>query len=278
MRVVITGAAGQLATQVIQFLEQGHEVIPFTRAQLDITDLAAATTIALLEPDLIIHAAAMTNVDGCALDPDASFRVNALGTRNVALGAQRCGARLLYVSTNEVFDGLGEEPYWEFDQPGPLNVYGRSKLAGERFVQQLVSRSYVVRTSWLFGGDKPHFVSKVLRLVDENRVLRMVSDEIASPTYAPDLAQAIVALIQTDAYGVYHLVNDGGCSRLEFAQALLTMAGRSDVELVPISLAEFKRASTPPHYSVLRNFAGAQLGVVLRPWPDALADYFRRVR
>jgi len=274
MRIAVTGAAGQLATQIVRSLEQGHEVVPLTREQIDITRLSAATAIARLKPDLVIHAAAMTNVDGCALDPDAAFRVNALGTRNVALGAQQCGARLLYVSSNEVFDGRGHEPYMEFDEPAPPNVYGRSKLAGERFAQQLVSRSYVVRTSWLYGGEKSHFVTKVLRLIEENRVLRMVTDEVACPTYAPDLAQAIVALIETDAFGVYHLVNDGGCSRFDFARAILTMAGRTDVDLVPIRLAEFSRASIPPRYSVLRNFAGAQLGVVLRPWQDALADYF----
>lgn len=271
MCIVVTGAKGQLGGLLLESLA-GSGVVGIDLPDHDITDRAIIEAIVGLAPRLVIHAAAMTNVDGCARDPDAAFTVNALGTQRVALACQRLGAEMVYISTNEVFAGDRRQPYLEFDQTGPVNVYGRSKLAGEFYVRSLLSRFYIVRTAWLYSRDGSNFVSKIVRAADERGELSVVTDEVGSPTYSPDLARAVVALIQTGQYGVYHFVNEGACSRYEFAQEILRLSGRGHVPIHPITSAQYQRASTPPPYSALRNFCGASLGIVLRPWQEALRD------
>jgi len=243
---------------------------------LDITDLAATKrAIANFAPDIVIHAAAMTHVDECALHPEQAYRVNALGTRNVALACQATGATLAYISTNEVFNGFKTEPYWEYDLPDPINAYGRSKLAGEWFTQTLLQRFYIIRTAWLYSRSGANFLHKILRLADERGALQVVTDEVSSPTYAPDLAQAIAQLIRTGCYGIYHLVNEGACSRFALARRALELTGRQHVTIQPISRFQYRRPSTPPAYTALRNFAGAELGIRLRPWEEALSDFLK---
>jgi len=215
----------------------------------------------------------MTNVDGCARDPDAAYRINALGTQNVALACQQVGSVMLYISTNEVFDGAQTEPYLEFDTPHPINTYARSKLAGEIIVRDLLTRFYIVRTAWLYGQGGNHFVRKMIRLADEQGRLCVVIDEVSSPTYAEDVARGIRQLVRTGAFGVYHFVNEGLASRFEFAREILQRSGRGHVPIEPITLADFSRPSTPPPYTPLRNFCGAALGITFRPWQDALAEY-----
>lgn len=276
MRIFITGFSGQLGQALATVLADETLYGPDHRA-LDITDLAATKqAIADFAPDIVIHAAAMTHVDECALHPEQAYRVNALGTRNVALACQATGATLAYISTNEVFNGFKTEPYWEYDLPDPINAYGRSKLAGEWFTQTLLQRFYIIRTAWLYSRSGANFLHKILRLADERGVLQVVTDEVSSPTYAPDLAQAIAQLIRTECYGIYHLVNEGACSRFALARRALELTGRQHVTIQPISRFQYRRPSTPPAYTALRNFAGAELGIRLRPWEEALSDFLKR--
>jgi dTDP-4-dehydrorhamnose reductase len=199
------------------------------------------------------------------------MRVNGDGARNVALACRQADAVLLYVSTNEVFDGAKGEPYLETDEPRPINAYGRSKLAGEEHVRSLLQRAYVVRTAWLYGGGND-FPAKVLGAASGE--LPMVTDEVASPTWARDLAQAIARLVERDAPpGVYHLTNGGRCSRFQWAERVLALAGRQDVVLRPVNQSEYGAPYRKPALSDLANTAAAALGIVLRPWPEALAAY-----
>ena len=178
------------------------------------------------------------------------------------------------VSTNEVFDGTKTEPYLEFDPLHPINVYGRSKAAGERLVQMVWHRVYIVRTAWLYARGGKTFPYKIVTRARELGALRVVTDEISSPTYAPDLALAISQLIHSGQYGIYHFTNAGICSRYDFAVKILELAGLGHIPVEPITSDQYSRLSTPPLYSPLRNFCGAELGITLRPWEEALEDYF----
>jgi dTDP-4-dehydrorhamnose reductase len=213
-------------------------------------------------------------VDAAETDADEAYRVNALGTQNVALAAQATGTAMVYVSTNEVFDGTKDAPYLEFDAPNPMSVYARSKWAGEQYVLRLVQKHYIVRTAWLYARGGNNFCSKIVQAADAYGELKVVSDEFGSPTYAPDLAQAVAQLVQTERYGIYHFTNEGVCSRFEWAQEILRLSGRASVPVVPIHSSEWVRSAKAPRYAPLRNFCGASLGIRLRPWREALAEYF----
>jgi len=276
MRVYITGIRGQLGCELAECMAI-WPVSGCDLPELDVTDRAAiSSSITGWAPDVVIHAAAWTNVDGCAREPQKAYGVNALGTQNVALACAETGAAMVYVSTNEVFDGKATKPYREWDPPHPINPYGASKAAGEWFVRHLLSRFYIVRTAWLFAQGGRNFPQKMIEFASEVRAgsrpaLRVVDDEIGNPTYAPDLARAISQLVTTGAYGVYHLVSEGFCSRYELARGVLDLAGFRDVHIEPISVRQFQRASTPPSFAPLANTAGAALGIVLPRWRDAIA-------
>ncbi len=273
MRIYLTGNKGQLGRALERALAD-HTLFGGDLPEVDITDLASIrSSIGQLKPDVVIHSAAMTDVDGAARAPDLAYRINALGTRNVAIACQDADCPMLAISTNEVFDGSADRPYLEFDRTNPINAYAKSKHAGESFVRDLLTRFYIVRTAWLFGYGGTNFVTKIISRAKENGQLRVVTDEISSPTFAPDLSEAIARLITTEAYGIYHFTNEGACSRFEFAQTILRLAGLAHVPIEPITLADLERPSTPPPYSPLRNFCGAQIGITLRPWQDALAEY-----
>lgn len=274
MRIVITGHKGQLGRQLLSAFASA-EVMGVDVPEHDITAYPAiADAIASFRPDLVVHAAAYTNVDGCAREPDLAYRINGLGTQNVALACRRCHAAMVYVSTNEVFDGQATAPYLETDRTGAVNPYGRSKLMGEEYVRALLWRYYIVRISWLFSPGGANFPAKIVAAARERGALSVVTDEVGSPTYAPDLAQALARLAESGRYGIYHLVNEGVCSRYDFASAILQGAGLGQVPLAPILLRDYPRASSPPPYAPLRNFAAADgLGIRLRPWQEALAEY-----
>jgi dTDP-4-dehydrorhamnose reductase len=272
MRIAITGANGQLGRALRETLGREHDIVALGHTELELGHPGCMAQLVATGADLVVHPAAYTNVDGCARDPELAYRVNGLGTQYVALACRQLGAPLVYISTNEVFDGTGAAPYFEYDRAEPINAYGRSKWAGEQAVCELLDRHYIARVAWLFGGER-NFVRTVLRLAAERDTLSMVTDEIGSPTYAPDVAEAVAQLIQNQFYGTYHLVNEGSCSRYEFARAILRRAGRDDVELQPIALANFKRDSLVPPHTPLRNVAAAALGIRLRPWQDALDEY-----
>lgn len=274
MKIAITGANGQLGRSLVAALGAQHDLVALTRDNADLARPDAAERIVATGAQLVIHPAAYTDVDGCARDPQRAYRVNCLGTRAVALACAQLDAPLVYVSTNEVFAGAAGRPYYEYDPAGPINAYGWSKWCGEQAVRELLRRFYIVRVAWLFGGQR-NFVRTVLRLARERGALTMVADEVGSPTYAADVAEAVAALIARPAYGTYHLVNSGHCSRYEFAREILRQAGLADVPLAPMALADYKRDSAPPPFSPLANEAGAAIGVVLRPWEEALAAYLR---
>ena len=243
----------------------------------DITDpQAISQAICDFGPDIVIHTAALTDVDMCARQPDLALRVNGLGTHNVALACLRCGAAFLTMSTNEVFDGQKGAPYYEHEHPHPINPYARSKLAAEVYTRLHLSRFYIVRTAWLYARGGNNFPSKIVRAADQHGQLRVVCDELSSPTYAPDLAKAIHSLIRTQHYGIYHLTNEGVCSRYELARRILDLSGRKQVPIEPITSDQWPRASTPPLHCAIRNLAGAQIGIELRHWEEALKEYLSR--
>jgi dTDP-4-dehydrorhamnose reductase len=253
----------------------GEEIFGLDLPEHDITDPSSIVeTISGLKPDLVIHGAAVTDVDGCERDPDLAFRVNALGSQNIALACGRCGAAMVHVSTNDVFDGRLGRPYYEWDPPSPRSTYARSKAAAEFYVRTLLTRFYIVRTAWLYARGGSNFVTKILAAADKHGALRVVTDEVSAPTYAPDLAEAIGRLVQTGHYGIYHFTNAGTCSRFDWATKALELSGRGDVPVKAITTAEWPRSAEPPLYAPIVNFAGAALGITLRPWQDALQAYF----
>jgi dTDP-4-dehydrorhamnose reductase len=273
-RIAITGHKGQLGTALFQALS-GSKLLGLDLPDHDISDPASiGQTLEDFEPDLVVHAAAMTNVDACERDPALAFRVNVLGTQNVALACGRCAAEMVHVSTNDVFDGLLGRPYYEWDQPSPRSVYARSKAAAEFYVRTLLNRFYIVRTAWLYARGGSNFVTKIIAAADRHGALRVVTDEVSAPTYAPDLAGAIGQLIDTHHYGIYHFTNSGTCSRYDWAREILALAGRDTVPVEPITTDQWQRAAEPPLYAPIVNFAGAALGITLRPWQDGLRAYF----
>ena len=277
-RVLITGGRGQLG-RALQDALAGHELLAPGHADLDITDAAAVVeAVRGFRPDVVIHAAAWTDTRGCEADPERALAVNAGGAGNVARACASTGAAMVYISSNEVFDGARSEPYREDDEPNPVNHYGRSKLAGEREVRTALDRHYIVRTAWLYGPGRVSFPEKIIETAREQGRLRLVTDEVASPTWTVDLAAAVARLIDHSAWGVYHLTNAGYCSRYDWAVEILRLAGLADVPVEPTTLAEFGVALPKPPFSALANVNAARLGIELRPWQEALADHFRHAR
>lgn len=282
VRVLITGATGQLGRDLREAYA-GEQVLGLGSAQLDITRAEETKkTIAEWRPDLVIHAAAYTNVDGCESDPDRAFRVNALGTRNVALGCQAAGAALVYISTDYVFDGLQVgRAYTEYDATNPRSVYGRSKLAGEECVRDLLDRFYIVRTSWLHGLVGKNFIRTILNSARQGKELAVVDDQTGSPTFTVDLAKAIRRLAGSGLYGVYHVTNGGSCSWHTLAEQALELAGERYPELLgrevrPLTTAQLGRPAPRPAYSVLRNYNLELAGLpCLRPYEEALREFVR---
>jgi dTDP-4-dehydrorhamnose reductase len=274
MRILITGVKGQLG-QALQ--ARLPEATGFDLPEVDITQPESLdAAVAAARPELIFHCAALTDVDGAARNPALAYRVNGLGTQNVAIAAERAGAALVYISTNEVFDGTLTEPYSEFAAPRAINAYGQSKLAGEWFAAHLTSRFYIVRIAWLSAPGGRNFIHRIQQLADERGQLSVVTDEVANPTFVGDLADALVRLIGTGRYGVYHLTNAGYVSRYDYARKILALTGRDHIPVQPILRAQYPRPSTPPPFAPLANVAAAALGITLRPWEEALAEFLEQ--
>jgi dTDP-4-dehydrorhamnose reductase len=277
VRVFITGIEGQLGRTLARHWESAAEVTGGDLPAVDITDPDGITAaIRAARPDVVVHCAALTDVDGCARDPALAYRVNGHGTQNVAIACRQAGAALVHISTNEVFGGADGRAYHEFDAPAPVNPYGLSKAAGEWFVRHLLDRFFIVRTAWLYAPGGRNFIHAIRSAAGAGRPLRVVTDEVANPTYVEDLAAAIVRLVATGRYGIYHLTNAGACSRYTFARRILALTGHDEVPVTPILQAQWPRASTPPPYAPLENLCAAALGIALRPWEEALADYLTR--
>jgi len=221
---------------------------------------------------VVINAAAYTNVEKAEEDEDTAFRVNALGAQNLALACKKSQAKLVHISTDYVFDGTATIPYEEFDVPNPLSVYGKSKLWGEKLVEQVGGEYFILRTSWLYG-DGPNFVRTMLKLAEQTDHLKVVADQYGTPTYTQDLVWVIERLIQTEFYGLYNATNQGSCTWHEFACKIFALAGKS-VQVEPVSTAEYPTKATRPQYSVMDNKMLRLRGLdVMRPWAEALQDY-----
>jgi dTDP-4-dehydrorhamnose reductase len=283
MKVAVIGANGQLGQDVVAaFRGDGSEVVELNHDRIEVADPASvAVALEKAEAHLVINTAAMHHLDQCEQDPERSFRVNALGARNVALACRERGSALMYISTDYVFDGAKRAPYLENDEALPLNAYGVSKLAGEAFVRSILPQHFVLRVSGIYGHTpcraKGHnFVQLMLKLARERAEVRVVDDEVLTPTYTGDIARQIVRLAASDAYGLYHVSAHGQCSWYEFAREIWQLAGLT-TRLAVADPAEFPAKTPRPKYSVLANRALEERGLdVMRSWQEGLADYLGR--
>lgn len=297
MNILITGSSGMLGTALCRALLSGDNKLagldltkplpgmpaPDHFVKCDITDYKTlARAVKDTAPEFIIHTAAFTDVDGCEREPDKAETVNGLGTRYVAEAASEVNAVMIYISTDFVFDGRKKSPYVEEDAPNPINVYGKSKLDGEKFVEDLIKREFfIVRTSWMFGSGGKNFVDTILKKADEKKPIRMISDQFGSPTYAADLADAIKRILylykkKKEISGIYHITNSDNCSWYRLAQKTLELANIYDIDLVPIVSEELDRSAERPVMSILDNHRYSRLcGRPLRNWERALAEYIR---
>ncbi|MGZ0130765.1 dTDP-4-dehydrorhamnose reductase [Priestia megaterium] len=276
-KVLITGANGQLGKELVElFTAKGFEVYGFGRDKMDITNQAQVQEVlSTLKPNIVIHSAAHTQVDLAESEPEQAFSINAYGTRNVAVAAEAVGAKLVYVSTDYVFDGTNDEPYNEFSPTSPLGVYGKSKLAGEQFVRDLHSKFFIVRTSWVYGKHGANFVKTMLKLGKERKELSVVADQRGCPTYTLDLANAILELVDTQKYGVYHVSNSGSCSWYEFAKEIFEIS-EMKVQVNPCTTADFPRPAARPANSVFEHMS-IKLNSFspIRPWKEALSSFLK---
>jgi len=286
MKVAIIGANGQLGSDLVKALAS-EEVIPLTHDDIEVADQASVHRVLTRhQPQVVINTAAFHNVVACEEQPERAFAVNAIGAWNVARACGPLGASLVHISTDYVFDGQKGNPYTEDDLPRPLNVYGVSKLAGEHLIRYSLKQHFIIRTSGLYGTHPcrakggENFVELMLRLARERDEVRVVNDEVLTPTYTWDLARQIALLIHTQHYGLYHVTSGGQCSWYEFARAIFELTG-TRVNLQPTTAEEFPRPVKRPAYSVLENRALRELGLDrMRPWQEALAAYLetRRVQ
>ena len=273
MRILITGANGQLGCDLQRTLAS-HELILMDFPTFDLTKSSCEEQVASAQPDVVIHTAAYTEVDGAEHQPDLAMAVNVQGTEWVARGTARAKARLIYISTDYVFDGLKRNPYLESDLANPLNVYGKSKLEGERRALDLYPDSLVVRTSWLYGAHGKNFVKTIMRLAVEQSELRVVADQRGCPTNAADLAQTLAQMLRVDIRGIVHATGTGDCTWHELASTIVSAMGRQ-TPIHPITTADAGRRAARPSYSVLANSILKQSEITLPHWRDSLAKFVK---
>ncbi|MCF4113123.1 MULTISPECIES: dTDP-4-dehydrorhamnose reductase [Dethiosulfovibrio] len=277
--ILLTGCNGMLGQEVHSLAKKTkNTVIAIDIKELDITEQDTTSSfIHIKKPNIVINCAAYTNVDGCETDEDNAFKVNAIGPRNLAMACEEIGASLVHISTDYVFDGTQETPYDEYDIPSPQSAYGRTKYAGERLVAHCCSRSYIIRTAWLYGIKGKNFVSTMLQLAKSGKPLKVVDDQIGSPTYAKDLAEGIMTLVEKPRYGIYHFTNAGFCSWYDFAKEIFDQAGL-EVDLSRCTTDEFPRPAKRPAFSKLKNNMGPAQGLPsLRPWQEGLRAYLNEI-
>lgn len=279
---MVIGANGQLGSELCKELA-AFELIPLYHSDIEITDKdSVKAAFSKYRPDVVINTAAYHQPDQCEDNPDEAYLVNALGPQNLAVAALEQGARLVHISSDYVFGGEEHRttPYTELDLPSPINVVGKTKLAGEDFVQHLCVSHFIIRVSGLFGlrgrsGKGPNFVETILRLAKERDELRVVNDQIFSPTYCRDAARKIVQLIATDYFGIFHISSRGQCSWYEFAAEIIRLAGLK-TPVTPITSDQYPQKARRPRFSVLDNYHLRLLGMDdMRPWPEALKEYMK---
>lgn len=279
-KIIITGCNGQLGRAMNKELEGSeYELVNTDVAELDITNLD--DVIAFVEkekPYAIVNCAAYTAVDACEVNVDLAYSINAIGPRNLAIAAEKFGAKLVHVSTDYVFGGDGDRPYTEFDEPAPKSMYGTTKLAGEEFVKRFSKHYFIVRTAWLYGEGK-NFLRTMLRLSESHDEITVVDDQLGSPTSAAELARAIVWLLPTESYGTYHGTCEGFCSWADFTEAIFRKTGKS-TKVVRVSTAQYMEAhpesAARPAYSVLDNYMLRLTGgYTFADWESALDEYLK---
>jgi len=277
MRVLITGAAGQLGRELVDAFA-GQDVVAADRSRLDVVDRDAVLAGCLeVRPDVVVHAAAFTDVDGCQAAPDTAFAVNAVGTRHVAQGARMAGAAVIYISTDYVFAGDRREPYHEWDDTAPASAYGRSKLAGEH---ELSPGDTIVRTSWVCGRHGRNFVKTMLRLASAGNPVSVVDDQRGAPTFADDLAVMIRRLVMERRTGRFHVTNQGSTTWFDFAREIFAAAGHDPSRVQPVSTAQLDppRLAPRPAQSVLDNAALRLSGIeLLRDYHDPLEQLVKEL-
>jgi dTDP-4-dehydrorhamnose reductase len=280
MKVLVTGINGQLGYDVLRELKKkGHEAYGTVRNDFDLTDETSVFAyVKKVMPDAIIHCAAYTNVDKAETDRETAYAVNGLGTKYLAKAAKENKAKMIFVSTDYVFEGTATKPY-EVDHPtSPIGVYGETKLAGEEFISSTLEQYFIVRTAWVYGINGNNFVKTMLRLGKELGEVGVVHDQIGSPTYTVDLASFLVALIESNKYGIYHVTNDGDCSWYEFALEIFKQS-ELNVKVNPLTTEQFPRPAARPKYSVLSKKKISDMGFTpLRNWRDALAAFLKEMK
>lgn len=278
MKILITGANGQLGYDLKKAF-RNHQLILTDTQNMDITDPKKVNfVIEKNKPEIIIHAAAYTNVDKAEADKKTCQKVNVLGTKNVAAAAEKVGATLIYISTDYVFSGTKKSPYKETDAPRPINVYGKSKLAGERWVQKICKHSYIIRSAWLYGEGGGNFVKTMLELSKKLPKLEVVADQKGTPTYTKDLAEGIAKLLKIrPKYGIYNMTNSGTCSWYQFAREIFKLKNLK-TPLSPTDSKKFKRPARRPAYSVLSKEKIRRLGIKMWPWPLALKSFLESLK
>lgn len=275
LSVWIAGAKGQLGSAIYDILHEDVDIEVLTSdLDVDVTNMADVTAFAnMSHPDVIINCAGMTDLAVCERNMEEAYRVNALGARNLGIAARKVNAKLIHISTDDVFDGTAEHPLTEFDTVNPKTVYGKSKLAGEMFVRELVPKHMVVRSSWIYGNTKNNFVSYILEeLLTEDTIFVPV-DQVSTPTSAVDLARFIVKLVHSSEYGIYHASCEGMCSRYEFAKEIVRLSGKK-VNIEPLTAGENPSMVNRPRYTLLDNFMLRVSGIYEMPhWKDSLARF-----
>jgi dTDP-4-dehydrorhamnose reductase len=277
-KILITGAKGMLGLDLMDVFRESYDVYGRDIDDFDITKpKETMDAIGKMRPDIIIHAAAYTDVDGCESHGALAHSVNGGGTKNVASSCEELGARMVYISTDYVFDGTKPGAYTEEDPTCPINTYGRSKLEGEGWVSSMVGQFAIVRTAWLFGRRGKNFVGTVLKLAREKGALSVVNDQWGSPTYTPDLSRAIYVLVEKQCRGIYHITNAETCSWYEYAREILAMSGLDNIPMTAISSNQLQRAAKRPHNSVFdRGKFERETGYRMRSWREALRDYLKK--
>lgn len=277
MKIVVTGAGGQLGQEFIDLLSDKYELYGFKKDELDITDRNAVRfMIKDIKPQFIINCAAMTDTDRCEVYPEDAFSVNRDGVRNLAEAAKNFESILVHFSSDLIFPGDNVKPYTEEDVPRPVNFYGKSKLAGEKEIQKISNEYYIIRTSWLYSRNGKNFVNSILELSRKNRHFVVVEDQIGSPTFTRDVVMASEVIINSGKYGIYNCVNKGECSRFAFAEKIFKEANISGIKVMPAATDEFKTEAKRPRYAALSNKRlEGDLGYKMESWEEALRERFR---